>query len=257
MSEAILGFLLPPGLAPAVALLLVGTSFVTSMLTGALGLGGGLMMLAVIAAVLPPTVVIPVHGVVQIGSNLGRAVLMRGHVARDLLVPFAVGTLIGAPLGALVVTELPTDLLRLILGLFVLWTVWGPKLRASRVPPRAFVLIGGVTSFVTMFLGATGPFIAAFVNPERLGRHGTVATHAACMTAQHGLKVAAFTALGFAFLPWLPLLVAMVALGFVGTMTGRRFLDRLPEASFARGFRLVLTLLALKLLWDGSASLLP
>ena len=75
------------------------------------------------------------------------------------------------------------------------------------------------------------------------------------MTAQHGLKVAAFTALGFAFLPWLPLLAAMVALGFVGTMTGRQFLDRLPEASFARGFRLVLTLLALKLLYDGSAAL--
>ena len=172
--QAALGILLPPGLAPSLALLLVGTSFVTSMLTGALGLGGGIMMLAVIAAVLPPTVVIPVHGVVQIGSNLGRTILMRDHVARELLIPFVVGTAIGAPLGALVVTELPTDLLRLILGLFVLWSVWAPKLRVSRVPARAFVLIGGVTSFITMFLGATGPFIAAFVNPERLGpaRHG-------------------------------------------------------------------------------------
>ncbi|HEX6016365.1 MAG TPA: hypothetical protein VFY87_32095 [Geminicoccaceae bacterium] len=60
--QAALGLLLPDGLAPAVALLLVGTSFFTSMLTGALGLGGGIMMLAVIAAFLPPTVVIPVHG---------------------------------------------------------------------------------------------------------------------------------------------------------------------------------------------------
>jgi uncharacterized protein len=48
----------------------------------------------------------------------------------------------------------------------------------------------------------------------------------------------------------------MIALGFLGTVVGRRFLDRLPEASFARGFRLVLTLLALKLLWDGAAPLL-
>jgi uncharacterized membrane protein YfcA len=255
--QAAPGLFLPDGLAPSVALLLVGISFFTSMLTGALGLGGGIMMLAVIAAFLPPTVVIPVHGVVQIGSNLGRAALMRGHIARDLLLPFAVGTAIGAPLGALVVTHLPTDLLRLILGLFVLWSVWAPKLRVARVPPRAFLAVGAVTSFVTMFLGATGPFIAAFLSPERLGRHGTVATHAACMTAQHGLKVAAFTALGFAFLPWLPLLAVMIALGFLGTVVGRRFLDRLPEASFARGFRLVLTLLALKLLWDGSAPLRP
>jgi uncharacterized protein len=163
---------------------------------------------------------------------------MRGHVARELLVPFVVGTAIGAPLGALVVTDLPTDLLRLILGLFVLWSVWAPKPRVAHVPPCAFLAVGAVTSFVTMSLGATGPFIAAFLNPERLGRHGTVATHAACMTAQYGLKVAAFK-----------------ALGFLGTVVGRGFLDRLPKAAFARGFRLVLTLLALKLLWAGSAPL--
>ena len=39
-------------------------------------------VLAVLASVLPPTVVIPVHGIVQIGSNLGRAVVMRAIAAR-------------------------------------------------------------------------------------------------------------------------------------------------------------------------------
>lgn len=255
LGDLLVAALLPPDLSWPVALLLVGTSFFTSMLTGALGLGGGIMLLAVVASFLPPAVVIPVHGVAQIGSNLGRAFLMRRQVVRALLAPFALGTLVGAPLGALVVTELPGGLLRLALGLFVLWSVWAPKLKASRLPPRWFTLVGAATTFVTMFLGATGPFVAAFLDPERLGRHGTVATHAACMTVQHSLKVAAFTALGFAFLPWLPLLAAMIGLGFLGTMTGRRLLDRLPEAAFARGFKGVLTLLALQLLWQAAGGM--
>lgn len=252
-TAAISAVLLPPDVAPAFAVLLVGLSFITSALTGALGLGGGVLMLAVLATALPPATVIPVHGLVQLGSNVGRLALMRGWVATSFIVPFALGSLIGALLGAMVVTELPGAVLRAILGLFVLWSCWGRKLRPSALPKRAFALVGAATSFVTMFIGATGPFVAAFLDPERLTRHQVVATHAACMTVQHSLKVAAFTALGFAFLPWLPLLALMIGLGFLGTMAGKRLLDRLPDKSFARAFRIVLTLLALNLLFDAVA----
>jgi uncharacterized membrane protein YfcA len=48
----------------------------------------------------------------------------------------------------------------------------------------------------------------------------------------------------------------MIGLGFLGTLVGTRLLDRLPERSFARAFRLVLSGLALKLVWDGGAALL-
>lgn len=101
-----------------------------------------------------------------------------------------------------------------------------------------------------MFVGASGAFVAAFLDPDRLGRHGVVATHAACMTVQHGLKVGAFAALGFPFLPWLPFLFAMIGVGFLGTLVGRRILDLVPDSRFALAFRILLTLLALRLLWQ-------
>ncbi len=62
--------LLPPDLgAPALALLL-GVSFAGGVISAAAGIGGGLLMLAVLASVVPPAAVIPIHGVVQIGANL-------------------------------------------------------------------------------------------------------------------------------------------------------------------------------------------
>ncbi|MFW5832680.1 MAG: sulfite exporter TauE/SafE family protein [Pseudomonadota bacterium] len=242
--------LLPPDLGTLEATLLVGLSFFTSAITSAVGLGGGVVMLAVLATVAPPAAVIPVHEVVQFGANVSRSFLMRRHVDRRLLLPFAIGTVIGAGLGALLVVELPVEVLRLVLGLFILGTVWGPKFRGRPLSPRGFGLVGLVTSFVTMFVGATGPFVAAFLDPDRLGRLATVGTHASCMVLQHGLKVAAFTALGFAFLPWLPLLAAMIGVGFLGTVAGRHLLRRLPERAFAVLFKAVLTILALRLLYD-------
>ena len=105
-----------------------------------------------------------------------------------------------------------------------------------------------------MFVGATGPFVASFITPERLERHAVVATHATCMSLQHTLKVIAVGFLGFAFLPWAPLLAAMIAAGFLGTMLGKRLLDRLPHHIFARAFKIILTVLALRLVYAAASA---
>lgn len=230
---------------------LVALSFFTSALTAAVGIGGGVVLLAVMASFLPPLVVLPVHGIVQLGSNGGRAIVMRPHIDWRITGYFVLGSLVGVMLAAKVFVVLPVEVLRALLGLFVLYAVWAPKLRPSSIPLAGFVPVGALTSFATMFVGGTGPLVSAFLSPERLGREKLIATHAACMTTQHGLKGLAFGFLGFQFLPWLPVMAAMIASGFVGTLAGRRILQRLPERLFTRLFRAVLTVLGLRLLLLG------
>ncbi len=251
MLESLIQLVVPPDISLGAAAALIALSFVTSTLTGALGLSGGLLMLAAMTQLLPPVVLVPVHGVVQVGSNAGRAVIMRRDIARALVLPFLLGSLVGVTMGAQIVGMLPRSVLLIVLGAFILWSVWTPKLRPAHLPARWFTLVGAVSSFCTMFVGATGPLVAAFLVPDPLTRHQSVATHAAFMTLQHGLKVAAFTALGFGFLPWLPMLALMIGLGFLGTMLGRRLLDHMPEKRFATWFRLMLTALAVKIVADG------
>jgi uncharacterized membrane protein YfcA len=241
---------LPPEISTLVAVGLVVVSFLASLLTVAAGLGGGTVMLASIASTLPPAAVIPVHAVIQVGSNGGRALLMTRHVVKPVLVYFAAGAVVGAIVGGQLYVNLPGYVLKLVLGVFILYAVWGPKLRKTRVAHRGFALVGLVTTFLTMFVGGTGPFLAAFINPERFGKDGTVATHGACMTFQHGFKALVFGALGFAYAPWLFLMLAMVAAGFLGTLAGRAVLMRLPEQTFKLIFRVALTILALRLLWS-------
>jgi uncharacterized membrane protein YfcA len=234
---------------PFVATLLVVLSGVASFMSSAIGLGGGIAMLAVLASVLTPAIALPVHGVVQIGSNMGRAGMLLERVRWPFARSFAVGSVLGVAAGSMIFFALPTNVLRIVLGAFILLTVWVPRFRSSSVGPRGFAIVGVVSAFCTMFIGATGPFLASFLSPGRLTRHGVVATHAACMSAQHGLKIIAFGLLGFAFVEWLPLLAAMVACGLVGTWLGHKVLSRLPERTFAWAFRLILSALALRLLW--------
>jgi uncharacterized membrane protein YfcA len=100
-----------------------------------------------------------------------------------------------------------------------------------------------------MFVGATGPLVSSFLSPKKLGRERMVATLAACMTIQHGLKGVAFGVIGFHFQPWIPIIAVIIASGFLGTLLGRRILKGLPEKLFSRLFRVVLTLLAVRLLY--------
>lgn len=253
--ETVLAAALPAGLDAWTAGGLVAASFLASLLTAAMGLGGGLLMVAIMAGALPPAALIPVHGVVQLGSNLGRASLFRHHVRRGILAWFALGAVVGVSLGAGVAVNLPRWALLAVVALFILVSTWAPRLGSRPVPEKGFVAVGAATAFVTMFVGATGPFLAPFVAAERLGdRQATIGTFAACMSLKHGLKVAAFAVAGFAFLPWLPLAAAMIATGFIGTLAGRAVVVRLPEAVFRLGFRVLLTALALRILWQAVAA---
>ncbi len=240
---------IPEGMTVGSFATLAIASVFTSALTAAFGIGGGIAMIAILLTVLPPAVVVPLHGVIQGGSNLGRVLTMRRWVNFGILRWFSLGAVCGITLGSLVVVALPTRALQIILGVFILWTLWGPGMGKRAIADRSYALVGLVASFCTMFIGATGPLVGSFWRVETLGRQGVVANHAACMTVQHGLKVGAFAMLGFPFLQWLPFLAAMIAAGFIGTLLGTRLLKHLPDRGFALAFRAVLTVLAARLIW--------
>lgn len=239
--------LIPAMLSAPQATALIILSFFASAFTAGFGIGGGIALITVMLQILPPAIVLPLHGVVQTGSNAGRVWAFRDHLNRPIVAWFALGAALGVALAATIIINLPARLLMVLLALFILWSIWMPILRASNIPLRGFVAVGAVTTFLGMFLGATGPLVAAFWNTAKMGRQAVIATHGAVMTILHGLKVIAFGALGFSFAEWIPFLVAMVASGQIGTIAGKRLLANLPEQFFVVAFKWALTLLALRL----------
>lgn len=229
--------------------LLCGVSFLGSFIAAALGLGGGVLVLATMAQLLPPTVLVPIHGAVQLGSNLSRAFLTLRYTLTSIIPPFIVGSIVGAAVGAQFVVALPKQLLQVLLGLFILISTWAPKFQGNSVGRVKFFVVGGLTTIVTMFVGGTGALVGAFVAPACAERRQFVSTHAIVMSIQHGFKLIAYGLLGFAFGPYLPLLAGLLAFGFIGSFIGRMLLNRLPERIFRIGLKTILTLLSLELLY--------
>ena len=238
-----------------IAFALIAASFLTSAITATLGIGGGLLLLVLMGLVMPVATLIPIHGAVQLGSNAGRAWRQRHSIAWPIAWPFAVGALVGAAIGAPIVTELPDAPFRIGLGVFVLLVTWR-TIPALAAPGRASIAAGGAaTTVLSMFFGATGPLVIGMLGqmiPERLA---LVSTTAVAMSAQHGLKIVAFGALGFAFSEWAPFVALMILSGYAGTVTGLEALRRIPERWFRAALKALLTLLALNLIVRGLVTL--
>ncbi|PLW78082.1 sulfite exporter TauE/SafE family protein [Cohaesibacter celericrescens] len=233
---------------------LIIASYFTSALTAAFGIGGGVALLAILSTVIPVATLIPLHGMVQMGSNAGRAWHLRDHIKWSFLVPFGLGALIGTAVGSQLVIALPDALLKIILALFVLSLVWAPKPKFMKGGNVTIATGGALSSLAGMFVGATGPLVAAMIAGKADDRQGVVSTHAASMTLQHGLKILAFGFVGFAFTTWLGLIIAMIVSGYIGTITGGKILHMMDEKLFRKLFKLILTALAVFMLVKAAQS---
>nr|WP_301289455.1 sulfite exporter TauE/SafE family protein [Natronocella acetinitrilica] len=246
-----LELVMPPGLPGWVVLVLVLASALTAFVTTSLGIGGGVLLMAIMTLFMPAAVVIPVHGVIQLGSNAGRMALAWQRIRWPVLAAFTVGSVLGVALGAQVLVELRPGWMELILGVFIVWACLGPMPRVSQGSRYKVGLGGAVTSALTLFVGATGPMVAALIRAMGLDRRDHVSTFAACMVVQHGLKIVVFGAVGFAFGPYAGLMVAMILFGVLGTWIGGLVLERMHDRLFHRLLTVVLLLLAGRLIYVG------
>ena len=191
---------------------------------------------------------------IQLGSNSGRAILTWHHIDWKVIAAFAPGVLAGAGLGAWLLVDLPAHLWQLSIALFVLYLCWGPGLPKASFGPFGVFIASAITSFVSLFVGATGPLVAAFIKQIHTDRFRTVATFGTAMTLQHAPKALVFGVAGFVFSEWLLFILAMIACGFAGTWLGLHLLKSINNRWFHTAFNLVLTLLALRLLWQAAGS---
>lgn len=171
-----------------------------------------------------------------------------------MIAAFAPGVLAGAGLGAWLLVDLPAHLWQLSIALFVLYLCWGPGLPKASFGPFGVFIASAITSFVSLFVGATGPLVAAFIKQIHTDRFRTVATFGTAMTLQHAPKALVFGVAGFVFSEWLLFILVMIACGFAGTWLGLHLLKSINNRWFHTAFNMVLTLLAFRLLWQAARS---
>lgn len=231
-------------------IVLVAAAFVTSTISGILGMAGGVTLLGVMTALLPASIVVPLHGLVQLASNWTRTWAFRRHVRWSIFVAFMVPTVAGVAVAANIWADLTLTWFRAWIGVFILaflvWRRFTPKLRNP--PLWSYAVLGFAAGMLGIFVGATGPFLAPFFLRDDFDNEEVIATKAVCQTWVHLLKVPAFLALDFDYVPYAPVLAALIAAVIGGTYFGKHLLSMISKERFVVWFQVVLAILAVYLI---------
>lgn len=234
-------------------LLLSVVAGASATLSAVAGIGGGTILIAVMYAVgLSPLTALALHAGVQLVSNGSRAVAYRQHVdwPNGLL---CVGVALPLPfLVAPWLVRMDADLLRALLGVFVLANLLPKPHHIETIGLRARMIAGGaLKGLVGPVVGASGLVLAPFFFSKHWRKEQTVATLALVQAVGHATKLLAYFIAGVRLgehAYWLPPL-ALAVIG--GTGLGKRLMGRISQRTFEYVFKMVLGVLGIKLLLEG------
>lgn len=249
--ELIIGLLsFPDDLTSIQIVSLILVSFATCFFSGIIGIGGGLILLAFYATVLPITAVIPVHGFLQFWNNLWRAILTRDFHA-PVLRSFIMGFFVGTGISMLFAVSLSAPVLQISIGIFVLFSVLGNIPALS----QRYLFFGSTISMVLSFIiGGTAPLIAAMLNSFSLEPKPFISTLALILSVQHGLKIVTLGYLGFDFAQYIFVMFLAICAGMVGTYFGVMIMFRIKNNILTQLVKAALILLSVRLIYLGGTS---
>lgn len=226
--------------APLLILILV---LATSVLSGIVGMAGGMILMAVLVAVYSVPVAMILHGVTQAGANGSRTWFLRQHVRWAVLWPYGAGSVLCVGGFALLRFVPDRGLVLILIGAMPWLALLLPRHLVIDIehPRTAFGCGFGVTA-AQLLAGASGPLLDLFFQRSSLDRRQIVATKAVTQTLGHLQKLGYYSSLlilagepvfarGEAPL-WLFSLVVPVAI--IGTLIGTRILERVDETLFRR-----------------------
>ena len=234
---------------------------VGAALSSAIGLGGGVLLLAVMLGFMDPLEAVPIHAVMQVVANGSRGYVLRKAVASYALRPFLVLLVPGAVAGYFLARVTPTEAAQIGIALFALLASWWPAALAATTKilgsgRRAFLWLGAVSGVLQIPVGAVGPVIAPVVRRELGDRTTTVATFSVFQLLGHFIKLGVFVVAGFAWFDWWALCVFGSMGSIVGVWLGAKILKRESERTFGWLFRMGLTLVAIYVIGSVFASAL-
>ncbi|MCY3885928.1 MAG: sulfite exporter TauE/SafE family protein [Gammaproteobacteria bacterium] len=222
------------------ALILVSV-FLTSLLSGVIGMAGGLILMAVLVSLMPVTHAMVLHGVVQAVSNGARFWFLKEHMLYRILPGYILGSCV-AICAFFLMSVIPNEnFVLILLGLTPLVSHAIPKDVLSvdmRKPGTAF-LCGCTVVGIQLIQGVSGPLLDVFYQKSPLNRFQIVATKAFTQTIGHVCKTLYY---GYVSLnlssPQIELnpiwTILAVILALAGTKIGTKILYNIREESFQR-----------------------
>ncbi len=218
----------------------------TSLLSGILGMAGGMILMAILVTTLTVANAMLLHGAVQATANGSRAWFLRSHIRWRLLPAYLIGAAAAVGFFTWAVVVPDAGVVLILVGLFPWLARASKRLKGLDITkPFTTVVCGMVVTAAQLLAGASGPVLDVFYLNSPLTRQEIVANKALTQTIGHLLKIVyygAIISLGTT-LPWWLFVLALAA-AIAGTRAGTLLLMRWNDAQFQKVSQAIILVIA-------------
>ena len=235
--------------------IILGVLF-TSSISGFLGMGGGMILMAIFGMLLPIKAAMILHGVTQFSSNGFRSFINYKHIQWKFIPLYLLGAI--SVFAVFKQIEFVPNLAVVYIGLGLF-----PFFSFIPVIAKHFDITKGSQSFICglavtaaqLIAGASGAVLDIFFVNSDLDRYKVIATKSMTQTFGHGIKLYYYfslisvsddlNSLNFYIYP------AVILTAFLGTYIGKQILNKLSENGFKKMSKGFILTIAVGLLISG------
>ena len=232
-------------------ILLTVLSFFTAMMTSIAGAGGGTVLLAAMLQFMNPAEAIPVHGVIQLSSNLTRVWLLRKYVNWKIIFKFSLLLPFGVYLGLKIFQSIDANEIKNLIGIFILIAIGLQNIRMFKnikIPSNIYYMIGFFTGIFNILVGVIAPLLAVILRQSITEKKSIVGTLGYFGLIGNLLKIIGFILIGFSFFEYIYTFIMIIPATLIGSRIGQIFLNRISNKFFTIIFQFILVALAIRLL---------
>lgn len=200
--------------------------------------GAAMLLIPILGFTLPAQSVAPVITVASLMANPSRTFVFWNHIYWPAVRWLLPGSLVGAVAGAVAFTQVPAEFLQLILGIFLISTIWqyrfGKRKKSFPMPLAGFLPLGLMISFISGLIGGTGPVMNPFFLNHGMEKEQLVATKAINSLALQSTKLLSYVSLGVITLEMGIQGVIIGIGGIAGVFWARHHLQKIDDERFRR-----------------------
>ncbi|QQG40591.1 MAG: sulfite exporter TauE/SafE family protein [Candidatus Levyibacteriota bacterium] len=186
-------------------------------------------------------------------GNIGRISFFRHGLDKSLIVEFGIPSVVLTLIGALLVSSIPQDVLKGILGIFLvsfaIYSLWKEDFVIPASTTNA-VIGGGLSGFLAGLIGTGGALRGAFLTGFRLPKEKYIATAAAIALAVDITRIPVYLNQGFLSSKYYWYLPVLFILAIAGSFTGRQIVKRFRYEVFRKIVLIAILLVGIKFIFD-------
>lgn len=204
---------------------------------GIAGFGTALVAGPILIVFMPLSKIVPLLVLLDFVAAFGNLLPSRRDVARPELLRLLPCMAIGCTLGVIFLLNLKSDVLLLLMGLFIsayaVYSLW-VKARPAQLSAAWAVPMGTVGGLFGALFGSGGFLYAIYLN-SRLSKEAARATQSALISCSTVVRLSLFVIAGvYAELPLLILALCLLPAMALGLWIGRRLSMKLSREAFVR-----------------------